>query len=69
MLELTDDSVVEQVNSAKRIPTVQAAMEERGLQVHGWVYDVSNGRIKPLETGNDACACHYEVITSDESIE
>jgi len=66
---LVELNVVEQVNSAKRIPTVQAAMEERGLQVHGWVYDVSNGRIKPLETGNDACACHYEVIGSDESLE
>jgi carbonic anhydrase len=64
-----NDSVLAQVNSARRIPTVQEAMETRGLQVHGWVYDVSNGRLKSLEVGQDAEHSNYEVIPSNESLE
>ena len=53
----------------KRIPTVQEAMEQRGLQVHGWVYDVSNGHIKPMETSEDVNQAIYEVKVSDGSVE
>ena len=69
LCRIANDSILEQVNSAKRIPTVQEAMAKRGLQVHGWVYDVSNGRIKPLETGKDINATHYKVNALDESLE
>lgn len=48
---------------------VQEAMEQRGLQVHGWVYDVSNGRIKPMETRQDLSRNVYEVIDSKDSLE
>lgn len=68
-MNFTDDSVLTQVNSAKRIPTVQEAMEQRGLQVHGWVYDIGNGRIKALETSEDPDKSHYQVILSRESPE
>jgi carbonic anhydrase len=68
-MNITDDSVLTQVNSAKRIPTVQDAMDKRGLQVHGWVYDVATGRIKALETPEDSDNSHYEVIVSRESPE
>ena len=44
-------------------------MEQRGLQVHGWVYDVSNGRIKAMETGEDLSHRHYDVIDSNGSLE
>jgi len=62
-------SVLAQVNSAKRIPTVQEAMETRGLEVHGWVYDVSNGRLKSLDVGQDADHSNYTVVASKESLE
>ena len=64
-----NNSVLAQVNSAKRIPTVQEAMETRGLQVHGWVYDVSNGRLKSLEVGEDTDHSNYQVVASKESLE
>jgi carbonic anhydrase len=66
---LSNCSVLAQVNSMKRIPTVQEAMEQRGLQVHGWVYDVSNGHIKPLKTDQDVNQAVYEVKVSDGSVE
>lgn len=66
---LSNCSVLAQVSSVKRIPTVQEAMEQRGLQVHGWVYDVSNGHIKPMETSQDVDQAAYEVKVSDESLE
>ena len=65
----SDCSVLAQVNSAKRIPTVQDAIEKRGLQVHGWVYDVATGLIKPLETGPDSEQQYYHVKDSKDSLE
>jgi len=53
----------------KRIPTVQDAMEQRGLQVHGWVYDVSNGHINPMKTSQDANQAAYELSVSDGALE
>lgn len=44
-------------------------METRGLQVHGWVYDVSNGRLKSLEVGKDMDHSDYQVVTSKEPLE
>ena len=64
-----NDSVIVQVNSMKRIDTVQAAMMQRGLQVHGWVYDVGSGYIKPLETGRDMDQQHYEIIDTTDLLE
>jgi carbonic anhydrase len=44
-------------------------MAQRGLQVHGWVYNVANGLLKPLETGNDTAQKNYEIIESNEALE
>lgn len=61
--------MIAQVNSMKRIETVQTAMVQRGLQVHGWVYDVASGYIKPLETGRDEAQQHYEIIDTTDLLE
>jgi len=44
-------------------------MVQRGLQVHGWVYDVSNGRIKPLDVVEDVSHAHYQVKVSDDELD
>ena len=47
-MSLLIGSVLAQVASAKQILVVQEALQ-RGLQIHGWIYDVSNGHIKVVE--------------------
>jgi carbonic anhydrase len=44
-------------------------MAQRGLQVHGWVYNVANGLLKPLETGSDSAEKNYEIVDSNEALE
>ena len=47
-------NVVEQVINVCRTSTVQLAWQnEEGPQVHGWVYDISNGIIKDLKVSLD----------------
>ena len=53
----------------KRIPTVQEAMERRGWQVHGWVFDVSNGLAEPLDVSTDGAETAYQVGVSGSSSE
>jgi carbonic anhydrase len=60
--DYADDSVVAQVNSMKRIPTVQEAMEGRGLEVHGWVFEVADGLIKSLDVPQDIGEKYYKVV-------
>jgi len=36
-----------------RVPTVQEAMKERGLQVHGLVYEVESGRLREVMMDTD----------------
>lgn len=46
MVEL---NVIEQVNNLCETSIIQKAWKERGApQVHGWVYDIADGRIKDL---------------------
>ena len=63
---MADDSVFAQVNSTRRIPTVQEAKEARGLKVHGWVYEVKSGRIKALELDQDVDKEYYSTIRDDD---
>ena len=60
-MRVADYSVASGVNSMKRIPMVHKAMEQRGLEVHGWIYDVSNGFLKSLEVPQDPDMAYYQV--------
>jgi carbonic anhydrase len=33
----------------KRIVAAHEAVAKHKIQIHGWVYDINNGRIKPVE--------------------
>ncbi|KAI5841521.1 carbonic anhydrase [Morchella snyderi] len=50
---LVELNVVAGVNSIKRNESVIEAMEERGLEVHGFVYDIAHGTCGVLEVPAD----------------
>jgi len=50
---LVELNVIAQVNAVRRNENVADAIEERGLQVHGFVYDVGTGLAKVLDLPND----------------
>lgn len=56
---LVELNVIAQVNSVKRNESVAEAISERGLEVHGFVYDVGKGAVKLMECPNDADAEIY----------
>ncbi|KAA8911029.1 carbonic anhydrase [Sphaerosporella brunnea] len=51
---LVEFNVIEQVRSVLKNANVQEAMEERGLEVHGWVFDVACGKCHVLEFPEDS---------------
>jgi carbonic anhydrase len=53
--------VIKGVNSLKRMSNVNEAMKDRGLEVHGWIYNVADGRLKPLEIPEDADMSYYKL--------
>lgn len=58
---LVELNVVEQVRSVLKNANVQEAIEERGLEVHGWVYDIASGECKVLQCPDDPCAGVFAV--------
>jgi carbonic anhydrase len=50
---LVEYNVYEQVRSVLKNANVQEAVEERGLEVHGWVFDVGSGQCKELRVPED----------------
>jgi carbonic anhydrase len=46
---------------------VQEATEERGLQIHGWVFDVSDGLVKPLEVTPGVPEAEYQTMLRDKT--
>lgn len=51
--ELGKLNVLAGVDVIKRIPTVIEAMQERGLTVHGAVYDLASGKVNEVEVEED----------------
>lgn len=47
--KLVEFNVIEQVRSVLKNANVQEAIEERDLEVHGWVYNVGTGKCHVLE--------------------
>ncbi|MBC7388764.1 MAG: carbonic anhydrase [Opitutaceae bacterium] len=50
---LVEINVIEQVKNLCKTKIVQKALDEKVLQVHGWVYNMQNGRIKDLNDIDD----------------
>jgi len=59
--KLVEFNVMEQVRSVLKNANVQEAMEERGLEVHGWVYNISSGECHMLECPEDPDAHVFTV--------
>jgi carbonic anhydrase len=63
LLKLTEMNVVEQLKNLRTHPTVAARLDERKLQLHGWVYQIGPGLVtawneqkKTFELVHDAAA-------------
>lgn len=50
---LVELNVQEQVVNLLKVAEIQLAMNERDLQVHGWVFDISSGKIIDLKLNVD----------------
>jgi len=51
---LAKANVKQGVEVLRRIPTVINAIQERGLEVHGLIYDLGSGKLDEVETGESA---------------
>lgn len=59
--KLSELNVIEQVRSVLKNANVQEAIEDRGLEVHGWVFDIGSGECKVLECPQDPDAHVFTV--------
>ena len=46
---IVEENVRLQLEHLREYPFVRAAMQEKKLSIHGWVYDMSNGEIKVVQ--------------------
>jgi len=47
---IVEENVRLQLEHLQEYPFVKRAMQEKKLNLHGWVYDMSNGEIKIVKT-------------------
>lgn len=66
---LVELNVIAQVHHINRLANVQEAIEERGVQVHGLVYDVGTGYAEILEIPRDPDAEAYGIKAAPEGLE
>ncbi|HAG49675.1 MAG TPA: carbonic anhydrase, partial [Cryomorphaceae bacterium] len=50
---LVELNVLQQVKNLAKIPHVQKAWKHRELQIHGWVYGLSDGILHDLDAMHD----------------
>lgn len=60
---LVELNIIAQVHSVKRMPNVQEAMAERGLEVHGVLYDVACGHAHVMDIPEDPAAEVYALAS------
>ena len=44
-------------------------MAKHGVQVHGWIFDVSNGLVTPFVETPDIVETEYQVVSDQSSLE
>jgi carbonic anhydrase len=54
VMELARQNVLAQMDNLKTHPSVAAAIVKRGLQLHGWVYQIEHGEIHAWSPANHA---------------
>lgn len=59
---LVEINVVEQVNNLCKTKVVQQALEEKALQIHGWVYGLQDGVIKELSHTDDTLKAVHPIF-------
>jgi len=52
---IVEENVRLQLEHLREYPFVRAAMQEKKLSIHGWVYDMSNGEIKVIQRDTVSC--------------
>ncbi|KAK9320051.1 carbonic anhydrase [Lipomyces orientalis] len=62
-------NVIYQVHNVKKLVPVMDAIAEGRLQVHGLVYDVASGRLKPIDVPDDPNVEHYHLAENDGDLE
>lgn len=66
---LVELNVVEQVRSVLKNANVQEAIDERGLQVHGWVYNIASGECHVLECPEDPVKSVFTVKSAKAELQ
>jgi carbonic anhydrase len=46
---IVEENVRLQLEHLREFPFIKRATKEKKLNVHGWVYDMSTGEIKPVQ--------------------
>lgn len=59
---LVEINVEEQVRNLCKTKVVQKALEKKAIQVHGWVYDMHDGRIKELSHADNTLRAVHPIF-------
>ncbi|SAK63198.1 carbonate dehydratase [Caballeronia glebae] len=50
---LVRDNIIAQLANLRTHPSIALALEQKKINLHGWVYDIAHGAIDALEGGSD----------------